>query len=295
MSKSQGTILFVEDELSVLQQFTQVLRRRGYRVLAVSDPDEALAAITAEHRLDLLLIDLQLPLRANGLVNAHESAGGKEAGLVIAKEARRKFRRLPVIFWSMRFAQGTCQRIRELGNAYMVSKQSGSEAVEEILDDVLEGFNSGKRPRAFIVHGHDEGTMESLRKYLQDNLGFPEPVILRNMPSHGRAIIDKLESYALTIDLVFVLLTPDDKVVSSGLNTAEVYRSRQNVIFELGYFFGVMGRTTGRVLLLYKQPIELPSDIEGLIKIDITCGVESADGEIRREISEWIRPESARA
>jgi predicted nucleotide-binding protein len=263
-------------------------------VLAVSHPDEALKAIASEHRLDLLLTDLQLPLTADGLISPQESDGGKTAGLVLATEARRKFRRLPIIFWSMRFAQDTRLSIQELGNAYMVSKQAGSEAVQDIMDEILEGFVSGKRPRTFIVHGHDEKTMESLRLYLHEGLGFPEPVILRNMPSHGRAIIDKLETYAPTIDLVFVLLTPDDKVVSSGDNPVELYRSRQNVIFELGYFFGVMGRTTGRVLLLYKHPIELPSDIEGLIKIDITRGLDSADAEIRREIAEWVRPQCAR-
>ena len=74
------------------------------------------------------------------------------------------------------------------------------------------------------------------------------------------------------------------KVSSEG----EIYRSRQNVIFEMGYFLGVLGRSTGRVILLYRRPIELPSDIGGMVSIDITDGVEAAGAAIRQEIGEWL-------
>lgn len=53
-------------------------------------------------------------------------------------------------------------------------------------------------------------------------------------------------------------------------------RARQNVIFELGFFLGVLGRESGRVILLYVNPLELPSDLSGLIYIDVTNGIESA-------------------
>jgi len=40
-------------------------------------------------------------------------------------------------------------------------------------------------------------------------------------------------------------------------------RARQNVIFELGYFVAALGR--GRVCLLLKGDVEIPSDLYGVV------------------------------
>jgi hypothetical protein len=49
-------------------------------------------------------------------------------------------------------------------------------------------------------------------------------------------------------------------------------RVRQNVIFELGYFAGALGR--GRVCLLRKGDVEIPSDLYGVVYTE----VDAADG-----------------
>jgi predicted nucleotide-binding protein len=41
------------------------------------------------------------------------------------------------------------------------------------------------------------------------------------------------------------------------------FRARQNVVFEMGYFIGKLGRN--KVALLYENGVELPSDINGLV------------------------------
>ena len=58
------------------------------------------------------------------------------------------------------------------------------------------------------------------------------------------------------------LLTYDDfgNVKSSNEKNK---RSRQNVILELGYFIGKLGRN--KVMPLYEKEVELPSDIAGVI------------------------------
>jgi predicted nucleotide-binding protein len=61
-----------------------------------------------------------------------------------------------------------------------------------------------------------------------------------------------------------------------------------NVIFELGYFLGLMKRYKGKVFLLKKGNIEIPSDLSGIIYIDISDGVISAREEIKKELQEWI-------
>jgi predicted nucleotide-binding protein len=40
-------------------------------------------------------------------------------------------------------------------------------------------------------------------------------------------------------------------------------RARQNVIFELGYFVGKLGRK--KVCALYHQAVEIPSDYHGVV------------------------------
>ena len=44
-------------------------------------------------------------------------------------------------------------------------------------------------------------------------------------------------------------------------------RARQNVVLELGYFIGKLGRD--RVLPLHTEGVELPSDIHGLLYVPI--------------------------
>jgi len=138
--------------------------------------------------------------------------------------------------------------------------------------------------RSFIVHGHDHKSLYELKDYLQNTLGLDEPVVLQQMPSEGKTIIEKFESETEATEVVFVLLTPDDKAVKDSDTDTEKRRARQNVILELGFFLGKLGRTSGKIILLYKSPLDIPSDIAGIEYIDITHGIESAGEKIRREL-----------
>jgi predicted nucleotide-binding protein len=72
-----------------------------------------------------------------------------------------------------------------------------------VLQDwgVLKGMPG---PRAFIVHGHDEASLLQLKNYLQNKMGWPEPIVLHEQPNCGRTIIEKFEHYPEQIDCVFV-------------------------------------------------------------------------------------------
>jgi predicted nucleotide-binding protein len=159
----------------------------------------------------------------------------------------------------------------------------------ERLMNHLRGYTTVGEPpeqtiRAFIVHGHDHESLYKLKDYIQNVLRLGEPAVLRDMPSLGKTLIEKFESEAEAVEVVFVLLTPDDLVVSSYEPEEQKRRARQNVILELGFFLGRLGRESGRILLLHKGPIEIPSDIDGIGYIDISKGIESAGEAIRREL-----------
>ena len=132
--------------------------------------------------------------------------------------------------------------------------------------------------RAFIVHGHDRQMMLETKDYLQNVLGLPEPIVLAQRASGGLTIIEKFESYSEQVDVAIVLLSPDDHL--DGEN-----RARQNVVFELGYFLGKFGRRSGRVVCLHKGTVAIPSDLAGIIYVDVSNGVESAGEQIRKELA----------
>ena len=103
-----------------------------------------------------------------------------------------------------------------------------------------------------------------LQEFLE-KLGL-EAIVLREQPDQGRTIIEKFEDSAKDVGFAVVVLTPDDLGGSVKL-TEQQNRARQNVIFELGFFAGKLGR--GRVCLLRKGHVEIPSDLFGVIYTDM--------------------------
>jgi predicted nucleotide-binding protein len=63
----------------------------------------------------------------------------------------------------------------------------------------------------------------------------------------------------------------DDMGSVAGSETPKLAnRARQNVLLELGYFMGTLGRS--RVVALCASAMERPSDIHGLLYIDVEAG-----------------------
>lgn len=123
--------------------------------------------------------------------------------------------------------------------------------------------------RVFIVHGHDEAMQAQVARTLtQLKL---DPIILHEQPNRGRTIIEKFEEEATDVGFAVVLLSHDDDGRKAGDEDFHP-RARQNVVLELGFFFGKLGR--GRVVALYNdaEGFELPSDISGVIYIQYDGG-----------------------
>ena len=120
--------------------------------------------------------------------------------------------------------------------------------------------------KVFIAHGRDEGAKESVARLLQD-IGLL-PVILSELPGKGRTIIEKFASNS-DVGFAVALLTPDDAGSRSG-ETELKPRARQNVIFELGFFIGSLGRD--RVCALTKGKPEIPSNYTGVEYIALDEG-----------------------
>jgi hypothetical protein len=125
------------------------------------------------------------------------------------------------------------------------------------------GDPGGSRIGIFIVHGRDHGPRDSVAR-LVDKLGF-EAIILEEQPSKGRTIIEKFEAYT-DVPYAVVVMTPDDVGSAKGGTLRD--RARQNVVLELGFFVGKLGRQ--HVAAIVVGDVELPSDVEGVIYIRAT-------------------------
>lgn len=113
--------------------------------------------------------------------------------------------------------------------------------------------------KVFIVHGHDIAIQQTVARTIETLL--LKPIILSDEANEGKTIIEKFEKHS-DVGFAIVLLTSDD-VGRARANEDDRGRARQNVVLELGYFMGKLGRA--RVLPLYVAGVELPSDLHGIV------------------------------
>ena len=119
--------------------------------------------------------------------------------------------------------------------------------------------------KIFIVHGHDGEARETVARFIE-HLGYT-PIVLHEQANKGRTIIEKVEANS-DVGFAVVLLTPDDEgCIKGGILEP---RARQNVLLELGYFIGHLGRD--RVCTLKKGELVIPSDFLGVVWESMDAG-----------------------
>lgn len=144
-----------------------------------------------------------------------------------------------------------------LGQAVRFLEEEIADAAEEQtappVRDLSRDFS-----KVFVVHGHDDGAREAVARFLE-RLGI-KPIILHEQANQGRTVIEKVEAHS-GVNFAVVLLTPDDEGCAKDGTPAP--RARQNVLLELGYFIGKLGRK--HVCALRRGSIEIPSDFVGVV------------------------------
>ncbi|HJT48824.1 MAG TPA: nucleotide-binding protein [Nitrososphaeraceae archaeon] len=199
------------------------------------------------------------------------SGTGDRSDVIIKKRRDREgFFRMPGGKDNYIFEQGI-----DLTSNYIIEHSS---LIKDNQPDIQD-----RQPDIFIVHGHEEIPLNELYVFLYD-LGF-KPISLGKLPEEGNTVIEKFETYASTIKYVFVILTPDDvggERPAEGVTPTLKPRARQNVILELGYFYARLGRKN--VCCISKGDIERPSDLAGILFIDISEGLERTKFRIQDEL-----------
>jgi predicted nucleotide-binding protein len=153
----------------------------------------------------------------------------------------------------------------ETAESYLQSRISELEedaAKKAFLPNEEGTVSRDSTRKVFVVHGHDRGSKETVRRFLsQLEL---DPIILHEKPNEGRTIIEKFEHHA-NVACAVVILSPDDVGWAKATPEAKEQRARQNVIFELGFFVGKLGRN--RTLALLLRGVTKPSDFDGVLYI----------------------------
>jgi predicted nucleotide-binding protein len=153
--------------------------------------------------------------------------------------------------------------LKSLVNKADLLKSETSES-----NDSLASIKNGPiSTKIFVVHGHNDEIKTKVARTIE-KLGLA-PVILHELPNGGKTIIEKFEAHSEEVEFAVILLTDDDKGNSKTENSLN-QRARQNVILELGYFIGRLGRS--RVLALHSNGVELPSDINGILYTPLDSG-----------------------
>lgn len=157
---------------------------------------------------------------------------------------------------------------RNIANAIALLKQAQRTLREDLADHehaasldtpvTVDNVQRALLRKVFVVHGHDEGARETVARFLMQ-LGF-DPIILHEQANRGGTVMEKIEKHG-DVGFAVVLLTPDDEGCVKG-GTPEP-RARQNVLLELGYFLGRLGRE--KVCALKRGTVEIPSDFAGVV------------------------------
>lgn len=133
-----------------------------------------------------------------------------------------------------------------------------AEALNDVIDANPEFEVQPKKVNGntvFIIHGHD-GYLKTEVQLLLHRAGVNN-IVLHELADRGRNIVEKLIEETESANFAIALLSPDDEL-NDGTK-----RARQNVILEIGYFLGKLGKS--RVRLLKKGDLEIPSDLSGVL------------------------------
>jgi predicted nucleotide-binding protein len=169
---------------------------------------------------------------------------------------------LPVFLTSKQFSLAVAPIILETEQAWQnkyIPPSSTHVSSEEITTTISEEIIA----KVFVVHGKDELMKQVVARTIEQ-LGL-KPIILHEQADKGRTVIEKFTECS-DVDYAVILLSPDDYAYPKEAKPEKrKLRARQNVILELGYFIGKLGRK--KIMALYRETdnFEMPTDFAGVV------------------------------
>jgi len=262
-TSSKATILFADNDLSLLETSKEFLEKSGYTVITATNPKEATTKLETDG-IDVAVLDIRLE---------NDEDERDRSGLILAKNVARSVPKIIVTnFPSYDYVREALRpQLDGLQVAVkFIDRNEGLGAVREAIEDVLGILSAQKvgvpaKRKVFVAHGHNFETRDIVNDFLR-SIGL-EAVNLADEPDRGDTIIEKFERYSKDANFAIALFTADDVGYAKGREKDKKPRARQNVVFEFGYFLAKLGRNRARLLL--QQGAELPSNISGMLYIEM--------------------------
>jgi predicted nucleotide-binding protein len=117
--------------------------------------------------------------------------------------------------------------------------------------------------RIIVISGEDDEMKQALTGALTKLLLIP--LVMCEEPSQGKKIIENFSRDYADVAFALVLLSPDDFAYAKNeAVTKRKLKPQQDVVFELGFLLGKLGKTNVLVFFRECANFEIPTDFEGI-------------------------------
>jgi len=267
-------VLLLEDDGFLAQTICEALQDLGCSCTKFPD----VAAI--DSRLKgaspaALIVDMRIPVNGSAIISSQEARAGFESGQAVLRNARSRWPKVRAALTTGNPSEPVRKWCLSHGIEYFI---------KPIARETLARFVGAREPQAFVVHGRNLAALRSTKRALK-RAGV-QPVVLMERSNLGRTVIEKFEEVAESCDCAIIVLSPDDiGGLASSRSSPSQLRARQNVLFELGYFCGTLGRRSGAVIVVEYGDVEIPSDIAGIIRLDGKMPLPQRVSRLQAELS----------
>jgi predicted nucleotide-binding protein len=140
--------------------------------------------------------------------------------------------------------------------------------------------DTARAKRVFVTHGKNKAFVEPIKKYL--HFGELEAVVAVERQSVSEPVPDKVMNDMRSCGAAIIHVEGEMKLVDVNTTTEHVVLN-PNVLIEIGAAMALYGK---RFILLVKDGVKLPSNLQGLYEVRYTG--ESLDGEVTLKLLEAI-------
>ncbi|MBS6029512.1 MAG: response regulator [Kocuria rhizophila] len=166
-SAAARTVVVAEDEALIRMDIVEMLEDAGYRVLAQAENGERAVALATEHRPDLVLMDVKMPVM-DGITAAEQIAGQRIA---------------PVVLLTAFSQRELVERAREAGAMAYVVKPFTVEDVVPAIEIAISRFEEIRALEDEVSDMKEQFAtrklVERAKSLLQTKMGLSEPEAFR--------------------------------------------------------------------------------------------------------------------
>lgn len=189
-------------------------------------------------------------------------AGAKDLGLLVALKGKDYIQ-----------LSGAATAVVELPPEE-ASRSNASLEDYDLVEDVQTARVAAQQPsenkRVFITHGKNKSLIEPIKKLLA--FGELEPVVAVESASVSKPVPDKVMSDMRSCSGAIIHVDAERELMDKDANAVRVLN--ENVLIEIGAAMALYGR---RFILLVRDGVALPSNLQGLFEVRYTADDLGAD------------------